>query len=319
MRVKKISPDEIDLQDHRFRFSYYFDLSNLLFSIEKIGLVNPLVVVKREGAQFVLLSGWKRISVCLERSLRHFPVFVLDEKDDFRAFLFSLYENLAVRRFSLLEKAEILRLLSGFVKDENQIARVYLPLLEIPSSLSYLDAYLKIARLSPIWKEMIFKKKMPFSCVEFLLEFTPYEQEQLFPLLEPLNVNKQKQILEDLCDLSHQIQDDPRKILTGPEIQTLLSDKNLSPLQKAEHVRSLVKKKRYPLLSAWEETFKASLKKARLSSEVTFDSSSFFEDGEFSVTFDLKSRDSFQKKIDKLQKLFSDEDLFRLLKDFPDG
>jgi ParB-like chromosome segregation protein Spo0J len=318
MKMERISLDEIDLHDHRFRFSYYFDLDNLLFSIEKIGLVYPLVVVKREEPRYVLLSGWKRIAVCLELSLLHPPVFVLDEKDDFRAFLISFYENLTTRRFTLLEKAEILRLLSGFIEDENRIVKSFLPLLEIPATLSYLDVYLKIARLSPRWKEMIFQKKIPFSSVEFLLEFTPDERKELFPLLEPLNINKQKQILEDLHELSHRAQEPLQKILSGPEIQSFLKHKKLSSLQKAEKVRSLVKKKRYPMLSAWYESFRASLKKARLLSDVTYDSSALFEDGEFSVTFDLNNKNSFQNKIAKLQELISDKDLFRLFKNFYD-
>jgi hypothetical protein len=319
MRLENVSPDEIDLQDRRFRISYHFDLQPLLLSIEKIGLVNPPVVVRRGGKRFILVSGWKRIAACLELSLLHLPVFVLDEKDDFRAFLVSLYDNLTTRKFDLLEKAQILSLLCGFVEDEKKIAGLFLPLLEIPPTLSCLDIYLRIARLSPRWKDAIFKKKIPLSCVELLLEFSPREKNQLFPLLEPLNANKQKQILGDLYDLSRKIEKSPQNIMEGPEVQSILKNKNLSPLQKAEQVRSLIEKRRYPFLSEREESFKARLKKAGLSSKASYNPVSLFEDGEFSIAFDLKSRDSFQKRIAGLRELISDDDLFRLFGDFSDG
>ncbi len=319
MKLEKVSLNEIELHDHRFRISYYFELKNLLLSIEKIGLVYPLLVVKRASPKYILLSGWKRITACFELCLSQVPIFVLDEKDDGRAFLISLYENLSTRKFNLLEKAEILRLLYGFIPDERKIVKSFLPLLEIPATLSYLDAYLKIARLTPGWKEIIFQKKMPCSVAEILIEFAPDELELLLPILKPLSMNKQKQIMEDLHDLSRRTQETPKKILTGPDIRSILKKDNLLPFQKAELVRSLVKKKRYPRLSVWEESFRAFLKKNRLLSDVTYDAPSFFEDGEFSVIFDLKSKDSFQKKIVKLQDMISDEALFRLFKDFPDG
>jgi ParB family chromosome partitioning protein len=319
MKLEKVSLDEIDLCDHRFRISYYFELKNLLLSIEKIGLVYPLLVVKRTSPQYILLSGWKRIAACLELSLPRIPVFILDEKDDGQAFLISLYENLSIRKFNLLEKAEVLRVLNGFIPDEKRIVKSFLPIFEIPATLSYLDIYLKIARLTPGCKEMIFQKKIPLSVVEFLIEFAPEEQELLLPILKPLSVNKQKQFMEDLHDLSRRIQETPQKVLSAPDMRSILKKESLLPPQKAELVRSLVKKKRYPHLSVWEESFKAVLKKNRLSSDVTYDAPSFFEDGEFSVTFDLKSKDSFQEKIAKLQELISDETLFRLFKDFPDG
>ncbi len=319
MRIERIALEEIDLHDQRFRFSYYFDLGSLFVSVQKIGLVYPPLVVKREGPKYVLVSGWKRIHACLKLSLKHLPVLILNEDDDSRAFLISFYENMTTRKFDLLEKAEILRLLIGFIKDEKIIIRSFLPHLEIPSTHSHLDAYLEIARLHPRWKEMIFKKKMAFSSVELLLLFMPDEREQLFPLLEPLNMNKQKRILEDLHDLSRRSQQPLQKILHKPEIRSLLNDKNLSPLQKAENVRSWAKKKRYPLLSTWEDSFRSSMKKAQLLPDVTYDPTSLFEDGEFSVTFDIKSKDSFLRKIAKLQELISDEELFRMFEDHPDG
>ena len=319
MELFDIAPGDIDVADDRFRISRHFDRDRLLLSIDKIGLVSPLVVVEREDSRFVLVSGWKRILACLELSLPQVPVFRLEEDDDSRAFLFALYENASIRNFDILEKAEIVQKLVGFEEDEKKIVRQFFPLLDIPSTLSYLDHYLKIARLDPSWKKVVFDKKMPLPSVLLLAEFTPREREQILPLVLPLGSNKLKQFLEDLFELSRKTGDPVEAILTSPGIKTVSNTDYLTPLQKADRVRRLLRERRYPTLSPWKKTFDASVRKARLSGETTFDAPSFFEDGEFSVTFSLKDKKDFQKRLAKLQELASDENLFSMVKRFFDA
>ncbi|MDH5743410.1 MAG: ParB/RepB/Spo0J family partition protein [Candidatus Aminicenantes bacterium] len=318
MNLRQISLDVIDLKDERFRFSYHFDLDRLLLSVKEIGLVNPPVVINRES-RFILVTGWKRFFTCLELSLTPLPVFILEQDDDFKAFLFSLYENLTHRDFDLLEKAEILRLLKGFIKDEKQLVKDYLPLLGIPATLPYLDLYVKISQLESRWKKVIYEKKMSLASVELLTEFDVLERELLLPLILPLSQNKQKQILDDLIQISRKEEISLKKILATQEIQPVLKSEKLTPLQKAEKIHILLRKERYPSLSAWKESFDASLKRACLSKEVTVESSSFFENGEFSVSFSLRDKEEFSKRLAKLEKLISDEALISLFKRLPDG
>jgi hypothetical protein len=304
--------DDIDLRDERFRISYHFDLEKLLLSIKRIGLVSPLVVVERKHSKYVLVSGWKRIYACRQLSLTCIPVFVLDEKEDSRVFLFSLYENLAIRTFNLLEKAEIVYKLNGHIDDEKKIVRQFFPILGIPATLAYFDIFCDIARFDPAWKKIIFEKKIPLSSLQLLVEYSPEERERLLPLILPMNLNKLRQFLEDLFDLSKKTGDSPHSILSAPKIQSMLHNDKLSALQRADKIRSLLRTKRYPTISSWKKSFDAAIKKAELSKDVTFDSNSFFEDGEFGVTFSFRDKKAFQKRLAKLQDLLADEDLFSL-------
>ena len=159
MKLLDVSINDINLKDERFRFSYQFDLEKLLFSIKKIGLIYPPVVVERGESAYVLVSGWKRVYACLDLSLTHIPAYLLDEQDDYRAFLICLYENWSFRNFNILEKAEILHKLNGFIGDEKKIVKQFFSFLDIPANLSYFDNYLKIALLDPAWKKIILKVK----------------------------------------------------------------------------------------------------------------------------------------------------------------
>ncbi len=318
MKIREILLDDVDLNDERFRFSYYFDLDRFLLSIKKIGLANPLAVTHRAG-RIVLVTGWKRIFACKELSLSPLPVIVLEQGDDLEAFLFSLYENLTHRDFDILEKAQILHKLSTYIHNERQIVKEYMPLLGIPATLSYLDLYLNISRLEPRWKQVIHDKKMSLSSVQLLLEFDAPERELLLPMILPLSQNKQRQILEDLIYLSKKEEISPGDILNSQRIRSVVQSDKLSPIQKAEKVRSLLSKESHPFVSALKESFHASLRKAHLTKDVKVESSSFFEDGEFSVSFHLNDEREFHKKLVKLQKLASDKDFFSLFKRTPDG
>jgi hypothetical protein len=319
MKLLDVSLNDMDLQDERFRISYHCDLEKLLVSIKKIGLVHPLLIVKRAAPKYVVVSGWKRLSACLELALTHVPALLIELEDDFRVFLLALYENWAVRKFNILEKAEILSRLSGFIQDEKTIVTQFFPLLDIPSNLSYFDLYHKIARLDPDWKKFIFQKKIPLSSIQFLTAMTPSDRDSLIPLIRPLNVNKLKSFIEDLYELSKITGDSPHVLLSTPEFQSLLRSDSLSSLQKAEKVRSLIQEKRYPTLSSWKKSFQTSIKRAQLTKDVTFDTASFFEDGEFNVTFSIKDKESFRKRVSKLLELTNDKDFFSVFNRSSDG
>jgi hypothetical protein len=314
MKLFDLSLDEIDLEDERFRFSYHFELDKLLISIKKMGILSPILVVKRDGPLYVVLSGWKRILASRELAIESIPSFWIEENEDGRAFLVSVYENWVIRRFNILEKAEILNKLSGFMKDEKIIVRQFFPLLDIPANLSYLDIYLKIADLDPSWKNLIYQKKLSLPSAELLTAFTPGDKENLLPLLLPLNKNKVKQFIEDIYELSQKTGDSFGGILSTREVRSVLQADNLSSLQKAEKIRSFIHTKRYPNLSAWKNSFETSVKNAQLSKDVVFDSTSFFEDGEFAVNFNLRDREAFRDRIAKLEKLVAEEGLFSWVK-----
>jgi hypothetical protein len=319
MKCLTIPLHDIDLQDERFRFSYHCDLEKLRISLKKIGLIHPPVVVKRGGNPYVIVSGWKRITACQQLAMTDIPVRLVDDLDDFRLFLLCLYENWAFRSFDLLEKAEIVAKLNGFIKEERKIAREYFPLLDIPSNLSYLDLYLKIALMDSPWKKIVHEKKLPLSSIQVLTEFTPEDRQTLLPLVLPLSVNKLKQFFQDLNELSKKTGKTARSLLSAPEVQSVCRSERLSPLQKAEKVRFLIHTKRYPALSSWKESFRNSLKKTGLTRDVAFDSTSFFEDGEFAVTFSLLDKEAFLKRISRLQELGADEAIFSRFHNDPHG
>jgi len=313
MKKKNLSLKEIFLEDERFRISYYFSLEKLILSIQNVGLLNPPLVAFRDK-HFILVSGWKRVLACIKISLPSLPVFVIEEEDELKTFLMAFYENLAVREFSLLEKSEILSRLKRFGEDEKKIVKHYLPLLDIPSTLSHLESYLAFSKFESGMKRVIYEKNMPFSSAKLLAGYTRQERKSLLPLLLPSGQNRMKEILEDLKEISRRTDTTPKKILSLKEIQNTIKSKKLSPLQKADRIRLFLKKKRYPTLSLRRESFDSLLKKFRLPETVAVKPSPFFEEENFSVSFSFGNRKELKTNLLKLQELASKQELSAMLK-----
>lgn len=313
MKKEQLALKEISLKDERFRTSYHFSLQKLKLSLEETGLLNPPLVTLRDN-RFILVSGWKRVLACLELSFTAIPVYVVEEKNELQTFLMALYENLATREFSLTEKAEVLARLKKFGENEKKIIRHYLPLLDIPQTLSHLDTYLAFSQFELELKRAAHEKNMNFSTLKLLAGFTLPEQRLLLPLLLPLGQNKQKELLEDLLEIAKRNNMPAKNMLLSKEIKAVQTNETLAPLQKADKIRALLKEKRYPVFSSWKDSFDSLLKKMKWPREITVNPSPFFEEDSFTVIFSFENQEQFKTSLIKLEELSSRAEFLEIFK-----
>jgi len=300
MKTENIPLDILYLQDERFRISYFFSLAKLVLSLKKIGLTHPPLAAWRDNL-LILVTGWKRVLACLELSLSPIPIVCLEEQSDLKLFQKAFYENLAIREYSLLEKAEIVKKLLHFGEEKKSILKHCLPRLGIPPTAYHLDAYLAVAALSPEMKTFIHEKQMPLASVELLIGFSPEDRQLLLPLLLPLSQNKQKELLEDCREISIREELPVNRILAAADIQEILDAKKLSPLQKSNKIRHLLRKQRYPHLSSRQERFQTALRKVDWPRDVSLHPSPFFEEDRVTLQFSFRNEQELKSCLSKLQ------------------
>ena len=313
MENKILPLKDINFKDERFRISYYFSLEKLSLSIKEIGLIQP-PLISLIDKHFVLVTGWKRVLACRQLGFLSIPCWLVDSNDHLKLFLMSFYENLTCREFNLLEKAEIIKKLNEFGEEKRRIIKFYLPLLGLPSTNYYFQAYLQFSQFEPEFKALIHDKNMSFASVELCTVFNSMERKLLIPLLRPLSQNKQKELLEFLYEISRREGRPAWKILKSKEIKEIISSENLSPFQKANKIRLLLKKRRYPHLSSWQEAFDSFLKKASWPKEVAIDHSPYFEGKEMVAHFKFKDDNEFRERLLKLQKVASKAEFSQIFK-----
>ncbi len=313
MNVEQVPLDTLYLQDERFRISRFFALDRLILSLKEIGLVHPPLVIWRDNL-LILVTGWKRILACLELSLSPIPVVCLEEQDDLKVFLKAFHENLTIREYSLLEKAEILKKLKHFGEKEKSIVRHYLPRLGIPSTAYHLDTYLAFSEFHPDIQKTIHEKQMSFAVLELLASFSPQDRKRLLPLLLPLGLNKQRELLEDCREISIREDLSAVEILMSSDIRKILTSKKLSDLQKSNEIRHLLRKKRYPHLSSQQERFVTTLKNVDWQRDVNLEPSRFFEEDKMTLRFNFKNEEELKDTLSKLQEVSSKKEFVKIFK-----
>jgi len=302
MKYTTIDLHKIELKDERFRISYFVSHQDLIESIRTASLINPPVLSFRRERP-VIVSGWRRVLACKKLSFKSIPVFISGEMDDLKAFELTVYENLSIRKYSIVEKAEVLKKIKGFGAVEKEIVRKYLPLLDIPPLIKYLDPYLKIAEFELELKKLIHSRNTDFNVLKLLAEFSPPERTLLLPYILPLGKNKQRTLVTTIYELSRKEEMSVADILSLPDVGKISEDEKLSPLQKAERLCFLLEAKRNPVLNSWNNAFDKVLKELNISSGIVVTPSAFFEKEDISLNFSFKNREEFLNKLSKLRKI----------------
>jgi ParB-like chromosome segregation protein Spo0J len=318
MKLEETGLDRIHFADERFRISYHCDLDRLKRSIAESGLLSPIVITPR-SRRLVIVTGWKRALACRELSFSAVPCFILEQSEDLKAFLLAVSENAVTREFNPIELALILKKLKTFGLEERAIRDTYLPIFGIPQTLAHLDVYLAMAELDAHTKEFIVDKRVSYPVIQQLLELDERERAALVPHLRHLGQNKQKELLEFLLEISKRDNIPPLLILASNVPASIIKSTALSPPQKADKLRLLLRERRYPSYSDQENAFGSSLKKMAWPGDIDIEHSPFFEGEDLSVHFTFKDSAQFQDKVEKLQKMASENTIAELLKLISNG
>jgi hypothetical protein len=313
MKIEDVRLDSINIEDERFRFSYHFDLTPLIHSISETGLIHPPIITHREG-DTLIVTGWKRVLASQTLGLSSILCFIFEGQNDLDAFRLALEENLSFRPFTLLEKAQILHRLNQLGVPPSTVVKGHLSRLEIPQTLNHLEVYLHIAALDPETKKVIHSKNMGYPIVALLTEYSEADRHLLLPLLLPLGQNKQKELLQNLLEISKRDHIPVQNLLSTEVIQRITSNPNFTPIQKATEIRNHFQKQRYPTLAGWENSFQTEKKNLAWPDDIKIEPSPFFEGEEFTVRFTFKDFNEFKTKLAKLNDLASSTEISQLLK-----
>ncbi len=302
MKVKDIHLKEIDLDDERFRTSYFFNLERLADSIKKFGLFSPVRV--RPGKKgWVVVAGWKRVLASLDLGMNSIPAVEAGPAGDLDCFLGALEENLATREVGLLEKAMALRRLEEFGLKRERLIREFLPRLGLPSTGAHFDLFINLAHAEDKLKEFVAKKNPPPGIIESLLWLKPAERILILPILYPLGQNKQKELLEDLLAVSLRDGKPVQEVMRELMEKEIAAEKSLSGLQKAELVRTKLRQKRYPHFFQAKKDFTEARKSLPLSAAIVIQPDAFFEEPGLTVSFRCQTTEEFKRYLAELQRL----------------
>jgi len=315
--IQKILLQQIDLSDDTFLVNYLPDLQSLRSSIEQIGLIQPVLLRKKLcGCQ--IICGFRRISVMKELGKPEIEARVFEEKEmgEFQLFSLSLHENLTTRGFNAIEKAIALeKLIHRFQIHPDTVIKTFLPLFSLEPNEKILNTYLALAQMEDEIKTYVLKEEVSRSNIRRLSAFTPDDRMAILSLISPLKLgeNRLRETLTFLEEISRRNQCSARDIVGRPEIQAILSQKELTSSQKAERVKKVLKDLRYPKMHQMEEEFEKKKRDLNLPSNVSLHHPPFFEGRGVRVEFQFETMKEYRAILSSLSQLVEKKEFEEML------
>ena len=315
MKTAQMIPlQQIDLSDDTFSVNYLPDLQKLRSSIEKVGLIQPVFLRKKSGG-YQIVCGFRRISIMKELGKSEIESKVFEEKemDEFQFFSLSLHENLTTRGFNTIEKAIALdKLIHRFQMDPDIVLQTFLPLFLLEPHEKILNTFLSLAQMEEETKAYVLREEVSRFNIRKFATLNPDDRIAILLLISPLKLgeNRLREILTLLEEISRRNQNRVREIVQRPEIQAVLSQKELTPSQKTERVKKILVDLRYPKMHQLEEEFEKKKKGLNLPSSVTLHHQPFFEGRGLRVQFQFETMEEYQAILNYLSNL-ADKEEFR--------
>jgi ParB/RepB/Spo0J family partition protein len=314
MDIRKIPIQQIDVSDKTYSVNYLPDVGKLRSSIEQIGLIQP-VLLRRKRDHYQIVCGFRRISVMKElgKSEIESKVFEEDERDEFELFPLSLHENLTTRGFNAVEKAIALdKLINHFQMDPAAVIKSFLPFFSLEPNEKILNTYLSLAQMEDEIKAYVLKEEVSRSNIRRLSALSFDDRMAVLSLISPLKLgeNRLRETLTLLEEISRRSQCAEKDVIHRPEVQEIVSQKELTPSQKTERVKKLLTNLRYPKLNQMEKTFEKKRKDLNLPSNISLHHPPFFEGKGLKIEFQFETAEEYRGILSTLSAL-SDKEGFK--------
>jgi ParB family chromosome partitioning protein len=305
--IQKIPLKQIDLSDGTFSVNFMPDFQKLRSSIQEFGLIQPVLLREKPGG-YQIVCGFRRISIFHELDMSEIESRVFGEKEmeEFDLFSISIHENLTTRGFNAVETAIALNKLVHYFKvDQTAVVKTFLPLFSLEPNEKILNTYLCLAQMEDEVKRYVLKEKVSRSNVRILSHFNSEDRMALAPLFASLKLgeNRLREMLTLLEEISRRDQSRVKDIVNQPEIQGILSQKELTPSQKMERTKKILMGLRYPKMLNTEKEFGKKRKDLNLPSNVSLHHPPYFEGKRLKIEFQFETMEEYRSILSSLSVL----------------
>jgi ParB family chromosome partitioning protein len=308
-----IDTDRINDSPGPYCMSFGFQLTPLVRSIKRVGLVNVPVLIEDGKGTNTVISGYRRIQAVKSLKWDNIPCRVLRESEfsPLECLLLNLHENLATRSLNDVEKGMVLSHLNSYLT-LTEIMKDYMSLLDLPSHEETFDFFLRIEReLDENIKIYLAQGHISLKVVKMLLDIDPISRTPVFGLISNLkfNINQQIQLINYIVDISHITKAPIIELLKDQPLENICLNDNLNTPQKAKAVLRLLKTRRFPLLTEAEKAFDKVVSKLDIPKRVHIDPPLFFESPDYRLEILFRDGKELRGKVGQLFKMDGIEEL----------
>jgi hypothetical protein len=168
-----------------------------------------------------------------------------------------------------------------------------------------LKTYLSLAQMEEEVKSYVLKEEVSRSNIRILSHFSSEDRMSLLPLFSSLKLgeNRLREMFTLIEEISRRDQISIREVVRRPEIQAVLSQKELTPSQKTERVKKVLIDLRYPRMRQMEKGFEKKRRDLNLPSGISLYHLPFFEGKGLRMEFQFETMEEYRAILSTLSGL----------------
>jgi ParB/RepB/Spo0J family partition protein len=286
--MNKVPIDHINVCDRRFCITYPLDDATLYTSVQKIGIIQPVMLLNT--SPFIVVTGFKRLAIVQKLGLKEIPYIPVDISER-EALLFAIHDNIQ-RGLNLIEKAHAIeRMLHiGFTSAEVHDA---MKIIGLQPHEKILKTLIALASAEDSLKHFIVTHNLSMKIVDYLMRFDVNERSSIIGLLSSFHITEStiREILEILNLLKIK--------------QDKLPFERLNPAGGQELMKQL-KEMAYPILTALHRELQGIRQASALPPNIDIKVDPFFEKEYINIGIRAKNKDDVYQAIEKLRRLVDD-------------
>jgi ParB family chromosome partitioning protein len=241
----------LQLEDTVYRITTSAAIDKLKNSIAALGVLD-LPILRKLAGGYQIVAGFRRIDACrlLGRSDLRTRVLPTDT-DDFTCVRLAIADNSLQRPLNLIETARALNLLAGVAADETDLSRQAAGL-ALPDNPALMRKIMSLTSLPAGLQTRLAAGELAMAMALELKRLDSATAESLGSLFADLKLglNRQRELFSLLTEIARREEITLSELLNEPALRNLLSAPEIDRSQKAGQLRSLLRRRRYPVMSA---------------------------------------------------------------------
>lgn len=320
LSVEHIAPEKLLAGARIFGFSIFLKDLGLwdekwpFYSLEKAGILSPLLVQRQESDGFRIIDGFKRAFYAYEKGRSFVPATVLPEtvsnKDIFLLVLAAQKDYLKTPAL----KAAFLRFLQQAAVPRETITADFMPLMDLAANETLLRKYMRIASLPG--KVLLFCHQKGFS-MKRCLNLSLHKKRLLNTLFYwkshlTLSASVVEELMDNINDILKRDCLSPEDFFAGTDVLKILSA-DMDNRERTSRFRELVRRRKFPVLSEIERQMEETQKGLAGSGSFHISWDKSLENRAIHISGSVKNINEFRRMVSDLEKENSAECIKALL------
>jgi ParB family chromosome partitioning protein len=281
--------ESLQLEDTVYRITASDAIDKLRNAIAVLGVLDPPIVRQMAGG-YQIVAGFRRIEACRLLGRHDIRARVLPTDSDHSTCVrLAIADNSFQRPLNLIETARALNLLAGVAADGMDLSRQASEL-ALPDNPSLMRKLMLLTSLPAEIQNRLAAGELAMAMALELKRLDNATAESLGRLFADLKLglNRQRELLTLLTEIARREKITVSELLKEPAHRNLLSAPDIERSQKAGQLRSLLRRRRYPVMSTATADFQELVRQLNLGSGVQLVPPGNFEGTTYTlaITFD---------------------------------